>query len=173
MSTTSRRLVGASVVVALAVTPCSAQQVTAPNLSRGQRAALQALVRAVDEGASALDVPDADWPVHLLRASDGSHYVAFSIHADTTIAAPTPVVLYVRLATKRDEGATSAERSAVAEWLAGQAPVPVLPRRGIAIGDMPTYGAAGILTRGCPSRISMCRRSSARTAVAHRSSGAA
>ena len=31
----------------------------------------------------------------------------------------------------------------------------------------------GRLARSCPSRISMCRRSSARTAVAHRSSGAA
>jgi hypothetical protein len=148
MSTTSRLLVGACVVVAFAATPCAAQQPAAPNLSRAERAALQTLVRAVDGGAAALDVADQDWPVHLLRASDGSHYVAFSIHADVAIAATRPVVLYVRLATKRDERTTSPERSVVAEWLAGQAPIPVPPRRGIAIGDMPTYGAGGIATRG-------------------------
>jgi hypothetical protein len=148
MSTASRLLVGALFVV-LVVAPCAAQSAAAPKLSRAQRAALQALVRAVDDAAPALDLAEKDWPVHLLRASDGSHYVAFSIHPGTAMAAQKPLVLYVRLATRPDGRATtSPERSAVAEWLAGQAPVPVLPRRGIAIGDMPTYGAGSIASRG-------------------------
>jgi hypothetical protein len=59
-----------------------------------------------------------------------------------------PVILYVRLASRPSASAAQAERSAVAEWLAGQTPTPQLPRRGIAIGEMPTYGAGGIATRG-------------------------
>jgi hypothetical protein len=149
MSTTSRLLVGVILVVVLATVPGFAQQATAPALSRAQRAALQALVRAVDDAAPSLDIADTDWPVHLLRASDGSHYVAFSIHAGAAIPAKRPIALYVRLATRPDpRTASPPERSAVAEWLAGQSPVPVLPRRGIALGDMPTYGAAGIASRG-------------------------
>ena len=148
MSTTTRLPVDVFFVVVLAVAPCSAQPAATPNPSRAEREALQALVRAVEANAPALDIADADWPLHQLRASDGSHYVAFSIHAGAAIPAKRPIALYVRLATRGDERTSPPERSAVSEWLAGQAPVPVLPRRGIAIGDMPTYGPGGIATRG-------------------------
>ena len=147
MSATSRLFLGVTSVVVLAMPGGVAGQ--APTLTRAQRTALEALVRAVDAHQPSLDLADADWPVHLLRASDGSHYVAFSIHPGAAIVTTRPVALYVRLATRRDAQSNSPpERSAVAEWLAGQSPVPVLPRRGIAIGDMPTYGAGGIAARG-------------------------
>lgn len=136
----------AALLMLMATVPATARQAEAPALSRAQRAALQALVRAVDDRKSDIPVDEADWPLHLLRASDGSHYVAFSLHRLDGLRHDRPVVLYVRLASTRTAaaGAPPAERSAVAEWLAGQTPVPALPRRGIAFGEMPTYGAAGI-----------------------------
>jgi tetratricopeptide (TPR) repeat protein len=145
----SRLLLGASLVL-LVSAPCVAQPAAAPpTLTRAQRAALQALVRAVDAAAPSVAIADADWPLHVLRVSDGSHYVAFSIYGGALIPAKPPVALYVRLSTRRAPTTTAApERSAIAEWLAGTSPVPVLPRRGIAIGEMPTYGAAGIASRG-------------------------
>ena len=144
MSAGWRWIIG-GVVVAAVTCPMSAQQPAAPTLTRQQRTALQTLVKAVDDNAAPVPIAEGDWPVHVLRASDGSHYVAFSINKVEGLSVDRPVLLYVRLATRRGPSQTAvAERSAIAEWLAGQAPLPVLPRRGIAFGEMPTYGAAGI-----------------------------
>jgi hypothetical protein len=143
-------LVGGVLVVMQATGLIAARQQPAPpNLSRPQRTALQAIVQAMEAGSSITDVADSEWPLHLLRASDGSHYVAFSAPAAAGALPNRPFVLYVRLATHRDPRlAAAAERSAVGEWLAGQTPGPVLNRPGIAFGEMPTYGAGAIAARG-------------------------
>jgi hypothetical protein len=117
----------------------------APSLNRQQRAALQAVVQAVDRAATA--VPADNWSLHTLRASDGSHYVAFSVLDPPGLVPQQPVVLYLRLAT-RQKDRTAAERSAVAEWLAGQRAMPLRRERAIAFGDMPTFGAGAIANRG-------------------------
>ena len=148
----------------LVVFGCLSLAVTAaaqpPELSKAQRATLQAVVQAVDAAANQPQTPESSWPAHVLRASDGSHYVAFSV--DTFGEArlpPGPVVVYVRLATARPaDGATAtAERSSIGEWLAGQRVDPrMLPGRGIAIGEMPAFGAGAIGVRGStPSTGSM------------------
>jgi tetratricopeptide (TPR) repeat protein len=144
-----RTLRGAAFVLVLQTVGAAlalAQQPAPPSLSRQQRAALQAVVRAVEANTAIADISEADWPVHVLRASDGSHYVAFSAPAESALK--ETVVLYVRLATRPTGTASVAERSAVAEWLAGRTPSPLPNRRGIAIGEMPTYGAGAIATRG-------------------------
>ena len=121
-------------------------QSSTPNLTRAQRNALRAVVAAVDAPGERPQTPDSEWPLHVLRASDGSHYVAFSVAAPPGTKAGQPVVLYVRLATR---GSTLvAERSAVAEWLAGQRSTPLKKERGFAFGDMPTFGAGAIAARG-------------------------
>ncbi len=140
-------------VVAIALVmaqPLSAQQQPpVPNLTRAQRSALQSLIAAVDTPAHGPDTPGIEWSTHVLRASDGSHYVAFSLVTPPGLMVNRPVVLYVRLSTRRDEGATSVvERSAVAEWLAGQRSTPLRAERGIAFGEMPIYGAGAIASRG-------------------------
>ena len=141
----SLRRVVVGLVIAGASLTAEARQGDVPTLSRQQRAALQAIVRTVESGAATPAIADADWPLHLLRASDGSHYVAFSLNRAEGLRLNRPLVLYVRLATHRRANELSlSERSAVAEWLAGQTPVPVLPQRGLAFGEMPVYGAAGI-----------------------------
>jgi hypothetical protein len=141
------RLVPAAVLIACIGTPAAAQG-PAPNLTRQQRELLQALVAATDAATAQPPTPDVTWQSHVLRASDGSHYVAFSV----TPASPlpdVPVLLYVRLSTANTDAATVAERSAVREWLNGSKIDPRLqPRRAMAVGDMPPMGAGAIGSRG-------------------------
>ena len=122
-------------------------------LSRQQKQLLAALVDAT-ERAPATPPIDHAWLTHVLRASDGSHYVAFSVTPPAPALPDKPVILYVRLATAAGRGETiTAERSTVREWLAGSRSDPrLLPRKGgVAIGDMPPMGAGAIGARGAPS----------------------
>ncbi|MGH9219427.1 MAG: hypothetical protein ACRD1W_08990, partial [Vicinamibacterales bacterium] len=122
-----------------------------PQLSRQQRDLLLGLVAAVDRAATAPTPNEHEWLTHVLRASDGSHYIAFSVAPPAPTLPPTPIVLYVRLATATIPGETAlAERSIVREWLQGSRVDPrMLPqRRGMAIGDMPPMGAGAIGVRG-------------------------
>lgn len=124
-----------------------ARQPSAPSLNRAQRAALEAAVNAVDRAAATPVVTTASWQTHVLRSSDGSHYVALRALASDVAAPAGPVVLYVRLASRRSEAVTTtAERSAVREWLDGQRSDP-LPMRvsgsmSVPRGEMPVGGTA-------------------------------
>jgi hypothetical protein len=141
-------------VSACLLTATAAAQTAPPELTRQQRALLQTLVTAVDEARSEPAPVDHTWLTHVLRASDGSHYVAFSVTPPAGALPDKPVVLYVRLATATGVAATtSRERSVVKEWLAGSRVDPrLLPRRGgIAIGDMPPMGAGAVGVRGTAS----------------------
>lgn len=134
----------------LAPTVLAAQ--SAPELSKEQRTLLQTVVQAVDAAATQPVTPDVRLQTHVLRASDGSHYVAFSIHtAQPNLVPPGPMMLYVRLATAApSQGA--AERSAVREWLAGnRALPPPTVSSGIVLGEMPTMGVTGNLALRSPA----------------------
>ena len=129
-------------------------QTAAPELTRQQRDLLSALVTAVERApAAASGDDDHAWLLHVLRASDGSHYVAFSITPRAHAMPDGPLIIYVRLATAATPGVmTTTERSVVREWLAGSRTDPrLLPRRGIAIGEMPPMGAGAIGARGAAS----------------------
>lgn len=124
------------------VAQASAQR--APKLTRPQRTVLEAVIDAVTLAASgAAPTTPAQFTTHVLRASDGSHYVAVRAR---TKDAPVPagsVVLYVRLATRGDAAAVTsiAERSAVKEWLLGERADPLPMRAGgsmsVPRGEMP------------------------------------
>src|SRR5688572_11957446 len=140
------RLAASIVTVCLSLGTVLAQAQAPPPLSRQQRELLQRLVAEVDR-VPATAIPEPNWLVHVLRASDGSHYVAFSVAPMADTLPATPVVLYVRLATAVVPGETMVtERSIVREWLQGARVDPrMLPqRRGVAIGDMPQMGAGAI-----------------------------
>ena len=81
-------------LAALVVTGClyasAAESQAAPDLSRQQRDLLGALVTAVDrvsaearsgkvDAATAPPPSTHEWSLHVLRASDGSHYLAASV----------------------------------------------------------------------------------------------
>ena len=59
------------------------------------------------------ETADLKWQHHIMRASDGSHYVAFSVEPPATASLPAgPALLYLRLATATPAGAQRiAERS--------------------------------------------------------------
>jgi hypothetical protein len=140
------------VVLVLAMPLPAPGQGRPPNLSKEQRQALLAAVTAVKE-ASPQPPSDEAWQMHVLRASDGSHYVAFSADAPPDITADTPLALYIRL-TPRPADLQSevvASRSAVEEWLLGQRsdPLPMRAHRVVQIptGEMPVGGLAAISSR--------------------------
>lgn len=145
----TRRLIAAAAVLSLF---CAATaQAQAPDLSKRQREMLRTLVAVVDSAQSAPESPGGSWQTHLMRASDGSHYVAFTVEPTDSQSVPaTAALVYVRLATASPASAQPiVERSAIREWLDGRRTDPrLLPRRALAIGDMPAFGAGGIAARG-------------------------
>ncbi|HEX6163566.1 MAG TPA: hypothetical protein VFZ31_09380 [Vicinamibacterales bacterium] len=123
-------------------------QSAAPNLSRQQRDLLKAIVSAVDAGSQP-EPPDLKWQHHVLRASDGSHYIALSVTPPPALLPPAPILVYVRLATAASGATSTGERSLVREWLQGSRVDPrMLPRSGMVIGEMPAMGAGAIGGRG-------------------------
>jgi hypothetical protein len=139
------RLVAAALMLCL---PRAVAAQNVPKLSRSQRAALEAVVTAVDEAsASATSLP-ATWQSHVLRASDGSHYIALRATVAGLPAPRGPVILYARLASRAGTaiGSVVPERSAVLEWLKGRRgePLPMQAARSttVNVGEMPVGGTA-------------------------------
>ncbi|HUU35820.1 MAG TPA: hypothetical protein VMW48_17260, partial [Vicinamibacterales bacterium] len=150
--------------VCLAAQPAWAQRV-APKLNKAERATLEAIIQAIDRAAAqAPDAPviAATWRSHVLRASDGSHYVALRAEMSGQPRPRGPVMLYARLATRHDAEPRSvvAERSAVMEWLKGQRsdPLPMQASRSTTVnaGEMPiggTSAAVGDPTAGASAAL--------------------
>ncbi len=148
----SRLVVGAVVLVvalaALGLEPLVAQSGT-PRLTKPQQAALEALIAAVDRaGADPASVTPSEWQTHVLRASDGSHYVALRALAPGVAAPREPVMLYLRLAARHTDvqARSTPQRSAVMEWLHGERsdPLPMRATRSMTVphGEMPVGSAA-------------------------------
>lgn len=140
---TARSVAALIVCICLCVGDAHAQ--SAANPSREQRELLHALVLAVDAATSQSETRDAAWQTHIMRASDGSHYVAFTVQPSAEMPLPTgPALLYVRLAHATPPRV--GERSYIREWLAGtRSTPPPISRSGIAIGEMPIFGPTGNL----------------------------
>jgi hypothetical protein len=147
----ARRLACALWALALLGLPTLAVgQAKAPKLSKEQR---QSLMAAVDAARTATPISSEDaWEMHLLRASDGSHYVAFSAQAPPDLTPTDKLALYVRLEPRpTDPPSTQAPRSAVEEWLLGQRsdPLPMRAARVVTVpsGELPMGGTAATMTR--------------------------
>ena len=132
---------------------CTSAAAQTPDLPKGQRELLAAMIAAVDAAGSAAETGDAGLRTHVLRASDGSHYVAFSVAPPPSSPLPsTSPTLYIRLATASSIPSQRPERSLVREWLAGNraAPPRTFAQSGIALGEMPIMGPAGSAERRPP-----------------------
>lgn len=123
-----------------------------PSLNNDQRGLLTALLAEVDSAAPLAQTAPEPWQTHVLRASDGSHYVAFSVASSPAAPIATSrVLIYLRLSLVPESSTvTVAARSSVREWLAGSRTDPrmVRSRRGFAVGEMPAMGAATAGGRG-------------------------
>jgi hypothetical protein len=137
-------------VLLAGATPLRAQS-AAPRLNKSQRTLLEAVVAAVDRaaaGAPETPLVEASWLSHVLRASDGSHYVALSAEVPATPAPKEPATLYVRLALRRvgSETLLAPPRSAVMDWLQGLRgdPLPMRAMKSMSVpqGEIPVGGAA-------------------------------
>lgn len=142
----------ALLALALVASPvAAAAQAKAPNLSRTQKQALLAAVTAARDAVPMAE--DGHWQMHLLRASDGSHYVAFSMEAPSDLTPTERLVLYVRLQPRPTDppASTTPPRSAVEEWLKGERgdPLPMRARRVVTVpsGELPMGGTAATMTR--------------------------
>jgi hypothetical protein len=139
------------VIVLLACPVAALGQPKAPKLSKEQK---QALLAAVNAAKTPAPLPsDEAWQMHLLRASDGSHYVAFSMEAPTDLTPGERLVLYVRLEPRPTDppSASSPPRSTVEEWLRGERgdPLPMRAARVVTVpsGELPMGGTAATMTR--------------------------
>jgi hypothetical protein len=149
----THRLFTLALAVLLATaTPVSAQR-KAPSLSKEQR---QSLLAAVTAAAAAAPLAAGGfWQTHLLRASDGSHYVAFSLEAPADLTPEDRLALYVRLEPRRPAdqpiSTTMAPRSAVEDWLRGERsdPLPMRAARVVTVpsGELPMGGPSATQTR--------------------------
>lgn len=137
-------------VLLAGATPLQAQS-AAPRLNKAQRTLLEAVVAAVDRvaaGAPGTPRVEATWLSHVLRASDGSHYVALRVEVPGTPAPKEPATLYVRLALRRvgTETLLAPPRSAVMDWLQGLRgdPLPMRAMKSMSVpqGEIPVGGAA-------------------------------
>ena len=117
--------------------PALARQ-SAPKLTKTQRDTLQAIVAEVDRAMETPETPGVTWQTHVLRTSDGAHYVAFTADGADTEPPPAGATMYVRLATRLGATTAFAEKSAVMEWLKGMRSDPLVAKkqRGIAFGEM-------------------------------------
>jgi hypothetical protein len=125
---------------------CTAAAAQTPDLPKPQRELLAAMIAAVDAAGSTAETDNAGLRTHFLRASDGSHYVAFSVAPPPSSPLPSASpALYIRLATASSIPSQRPERSLVREWLTGKsaAPPPAFAKSGIALGEMPIMGPAG------------------------------
>ena len=118
MTIMTARVAASIVCICLCVGDAHAQ--SAPNLTREQRELLHAVVLAVESTTSQSPTQDAAWQTHVLRASDGSHYVAFTARPPAAMPLPAgPAVLYVRLS----QAIAIAPRRAIADSrVAGRKP---------------------------------------------------
>jgi hypothetical protein len=146
------RLIRALLIVVALLSPWVAHgQSKNPKLSKAQRDALWAAVTAA-KTAPPLAGEHA-WQMHLLRASDGSHYVAFSMEAPADLTPEERLVLYVRLEPRPNAppSATPPPRSTVEAWLRGERgdPLPMRATRVITVpsGELPMGGTAATMTR--------------------------
>lgn len=137
----------AAIVTVCLLSPIARAAEQTPTLSRQQRELLQALVTAVDNAAAQPENNDVPWHAHVFRASDGSHYLAFSAQPPAAALPSHAVPLYIRLDYARPMSSVSpVARSPIREWLAGErTTVPLASRQGIVIGEMPIMGATSAM----------------------------
>jgi hypothetical protein len=115
-------------------------------LDSGQREAVLALIKAVDEAqeADAVSHDTLALDSHVLKSGDQTAYVPFRLTHTGDAAGVTSTVIYVRAVTRRDGMRASEEHSFLREWLARGGDVPQRMAETVYIGpgEMPVGGPA-------------------------------
>jgi hypothetical protein len=115
-------------------------------LDPGQRAALVALINAVDVAQQRDADADASltWDNHILKARDQTAYVPFRLTLAANGDTFKSTAMYVRAVSRHDGFRTTEEHSAVRDWLARGGDAPPARRETVFIGpgEMPIGGPA-------------------------------
>jgi hypothetical protein len=132
-----------AVVVLLIGTAVAAPQ-PAARFDSAERAAVLALITAVD-AAQAADAPAAfAWDHHVLKSVDATAFVPFRVTAPDALRGSKSTVMYVRAVSRHDGIPSREERSFVRDWLMNKANEPPIRRETVFIGagEMPVGGPA-------------------------------
>ena len=140
------RIVAITIVLAWSAAPRAADPPRRKPLDPNQRAALVALINAVDAAQQRDAEADASlaWNHHILKSRDQTAYVPFRLTLTTAAEAFKSTALYVRAVSRHDGARTSEEHSAVRDWLArgGDAPPTRIETVFVGPGELPIGGPA-------------------------------
>jgi hypothetical protein len=142
----SLRFLAMTIVIAWSAASDAADPPRRKPLDASQRAALTALLHAVDVAQQAdIDADEAlGWNNHILKAQDQTAYIPFRLTLEAPGDSFKSAAMYVRAVSRHDGAPTSEEHSAVRDWMArgGDAPPPRLETVSIGPGEMPIGGPA-------------------------------
>jgi len=135
-----------ALAVCLVAALSAADQPRRKPLSTDERAALLALIKAVDlaQDTDVLSPIDLPWAVDVLKSTDVG-YVPFRLNLAPMAEKPKSLAMYVRVVTRRDGYRATEETSSIREWAirGGAGPPPRLFETVVVNpGEMPIGGVA-------------------------------
>jgi hypothetical protein len=146
-----RRFVAITIVLAWSAALGAADPPRRKPLDPNQRAALVALMNAVDAAQQRDADADASltWDNHILKSRDQTAYVPFRVTLTAAADAFKSTAMYVRAVSRHDGARTAEEHSAVRDWLArgGDAPPPRIETVFVGPGELPVGGPAASSAR--------------------------
>jgi len=157
------RFIALTVVAALAHAAAAAQ--SAHRLDSAERAAVLALITAVDSAQINGAPPVFAWDHHVLKSIDATAFVPFRVTPPRSLRGSKSTVMYVRAVSRHDGIASKEERSFVRDWLMSKATEVPEHRETVFLGagEMPVGGPATTSGRAamisCAKR-AICKRSS-------------
>ena len=135
----------ALVVIGLLMTVTTAEAQPSRALDSVERAAVLALISAVDT-AQASDASSApfSWEHHVFKSVDATAFVPFRVNPPDPLRSAKGTVMYVRAVSRHDGMRSTEERSFVRDWLMSNPGTPPSPRETVFIGtgEMPVGGPA-------------------------------
>jgi hypothetical protein len=136
------RFIALTVVAALAHAAAAAQ--SAHRLDSAERAAVLALITAVDSAQINGAPPVFAWDHHVLKSIDATAFVPFRVTPPRSLRGSKSTVMYVRAVSRHDGIASKEERSFVRDWLMSKATEVPEHRETVFLGagEMPVGGPA-------------------------------
>jgi hypothetical protein len=138
------RMLAATLTTGLVIEAAAAAPQPARRLDPAERAAVLALLTAVDAAQLREGPPAFAWDHHVLKSIDATAFVPFRVTLPDSMRRAKSTVMYVRAVSRHDGIAAKEERSFVRDWLLNQATEGPIHREPIFVGagEMPVGGPA-------------------------------
>ena len=137
------RIIAVTAVTLLVHAAAAAPQSTR-RLDSAERAAVLALITAVDSAQITGAPPTFAWDHHVLKSIDATAFVPFRVTPPSSLRGSKSTVMYVRAVSRHDGVASKEERSFVRDWLMSKATEAPEHRETVFLGagEMPVGGPA-------------------------------